>query len=107
MLGWWKEKKEREGEAAGWDRLQREREPTDRWAWSRKSKFKTDSNLTLSKTSLPGLKKSKIKYSCEVFEEGNNFIHSNFFRFKMDFKLNSGNPMSDLGSSKLNKIVRD
>jgi hypothetical protein len=73
---------------------EREREPTDRWAWSRKSKFKTDSNLTLSKTGLRGLKKSKIKYSCEVFEEGNNFIHSNFFRFKMNFKLNSGNQMS-------------
>jgi hypothetical protein len=57
-----------EGEAAGWDWLQREREPTDRRAWSRKSKFKTDSNSTLSKTGVPGLKKSKIKYGYEGFK---------------------------------------
>jgi hypothetical protein len=76
-----------EGEAAGWDRLQREREPTDRRARSRKSKFKTDSNLTLSKTGVPGLKKSKIKYGYEGFKEGNNFLHRNFLRFELYFEL--------------------
>jgi hypothetical protein len=27
------------------------------------------------------------KYGCEGFEEGNNFHHRNFFRFRTDFKL--------------------
>jgi hypothetical protein len=40
------------------------------------------SNFDRSKNGLPELK----KYGCEVFEEGNNFLHHNFFRFEMDFK---------------------
>jgi hypothetical protein len=39
---------------------------------------------------------------------GNNSSHENLSRFGMKFeKKKSGNPMSDLGSSKLNKIARD
>jgi hypothetical protein len=32
------------------------------------------------------LEKFEIKYGCEVFEEGNNFLHRNFFRFEIYFK---------------------
>jgi hypothetical protein len=88
------------GTGSGWDPLagrggrgcrvgpaaERE-EPTDRRAWPRKSKFKTDSNLTISKTGLPGIEKSKIKYVCEVLKEGNNFLHRNFLRFEIYFEL--------------------
>jgi hypothetical protein len=38
---------------------------------------------------LPELKNFEIKYGCEAFEEINHFLHSNFFRFKMDFELKS------------------
>jgi hypothetical protein len=38
---------------------------------------------------------------------GNNSSHGNLSRFGMKLKKKSGNPMSDLGSSKLNKIARD
>jgi hypothetical protein len=34
---------------------------------------------------LPKLKKIEIKYGFEGFEERNNFLHRNFFIFKMDF----------------------
>jgi hypothetical protein len=51
-----------------------------------KTKFKTDSNLTLSKTGLTGLRKFQIKYGCEVFETRSNFLHRNFFRFQVDFE---------------------
>jgi hypothetical protein len=36
--------------------------------------------------SLPELEKFEIKYGCAGFEEGNNFLHRNFFRFEMDCK---------------------
>jgi hypothetical protein len=29
----------------------------------------------------------EIKYGFEGFEERNNFLHRNFFRFKVDFEL--------------------
>jgi hypothetical protein len=29
--------------------------------------------------------KISIKYDCEGFEERNNFLHRNFFRFEMKF----------------------
>jgi hypothetical protein len=32
------------------------------------------------------LKIFEIKYSWEGFEERNNFLHRNFFKFKLDFK---------------------
>jgi hypothetical protein len=32
----------------------------------------------------------EIKYICEVLEEGNNFLHRNFFRFKVGFELKFG-----------------
>jgi hypothetical protein len=45
------------------------------------------SNFGQPKKNLPELKKIEIKYGCEIFEERNNFLHRNFFRFKMDFEL--------------------
>jgi hypothetical protein len=33
------------------------------------------------------LKKFKIKYVFEGFDEGNNFLHRNFSKFEMNFKL--------------------
>jgi hypothetical protein len=39
-----------------------------------------------SKKDLTELEKFKIKYSCVGFEEMNNFLYRNFFRFEMDFK---------------------
>ncbi len=57
---------------------------------------------------LPWFKKFEIKYCFKGFDERNNFLHRNLSRFEMDFKIKkTGNPMSDLGSSKLNKIARD
>jgi hypothetical protein len=47
----------------------------------------THPNFILSKHDFLGIKKFKIKYGCEGFEERNNFLHHNFFRFKMDFEL--------------------
>jgi hypothetical protein len=38
------------------------------------------------KSELPVLENFKIKYEFEVFEERNNFLHRNFFRFKLDFE---------------------
>jgi hypothetical protein len=34
---------------------------------------------------LPGLKNFEIKYGDEGFNERNNFLHRNFFRFEMFF----------------------
>jgi hypothetical protein len=33
------------------------------------------------------LKKIETKYGYEGFEEGNNFLHRNFFRCEMDLEL--------------------
>jgi hypothetical protein len=30
--------------------------------------------------------KNKINYGCEGFEERNNFLHRNFFKFEVDFE---------------------
>jgi hypothetical protein len=52
--------------------------------------FKFISNnfkFDLIKNSLPKLKKIEIKYSCEGFEERNNFLHDNLFSFETDFEL--------------------
>jgi hypothetical protein len=38
------------------------------------------------KDGLPLLEKSQIKYGIEGFEERNNFLHRNFFRFELDFE---------------------
>jgi hypothetical protein len=43
------------------------------------------SNFDQSKNDLPKLKKFEIKYGYEGFEESNNFLDSNFFRFETDF----------------------
>jgi hypothetical protein len=44
-------------------------------------------NFDLFKKDSPELKIFEIKYGCEGFEERNNFIHRNFFRFEMDSEL--------------------
>jgi hypothetical protein len=46
----------------------------------------TRSNFILFKHDLTDIKKFEIKYGCEGFEETNNFLHRNFFRFEMEFK---------------------
>jgi hypothetical protein len=43
-----------------------------------------------SKKNLHELQKIEIKYSSEGFEEGNNFLHRNLFRFEMRFELKFG-----------------
>jgi hypothetical protein len=48
------------------------------------------SNFDQSKKDIPELKKLEIKYSCEVLEEMNNFLHSNIFRFEIGFELKFG-----------------
>jgi hypothetical protein len=35
---------------------------------------------------LPVLRKIEIKFGLEGFEERNNFLHRNFFRFRVDFE---------------------
>jgi hypothetical protein len=35
---------------------------------------------------LPVLEQSQIKYGIEGFEERNNFLHRNFFRFEVNFE---------------------
>jgi hypothetical protein len=59
-----------------------------------KNKFQTDSNhiqillnFNGSKKYPSELKKFEIKYFFEGFDERNNFLHRNLFRFEMDFKL--------------------
>jgi hypothetical protein len=42
--------------------------------------------LVHSKNDLPELEKFEIKYGYEGFEERNNFIHRNFYRFELDLK---------------------
>jgi hypothetical protein len=54
---------------------------------------------------LPSPKKFEIKYGCEWFEEGNNFLHRNFFRFKMDFELKFEESRSIFYCRKLIKIT--
>jgi hypothetical protein len=43
-----------------------------------------------TKKDIPKLKKIEIKYDFERFEEGNNLLHRNFFKFEMDFELKFG-----------------
>jgi hypothetical protein len=53
------------------------------------SKYSKKSNgfkLIRLKDGLPLLEKSQIKYGIEGFEERNNFLHRNFFRFELDFE---------------------
>jgi hypothetical protein len=44
------------------------------------------SNFDRSKHDFPKLKKFEIKYGFQGFDERNNFIHKNVFRFKVDFE---------------------
>jgi hypothetical protein len=50
-------------------------------------KFKSFQTLANPKRTFLSSKKIEIKYGCEIFEERNNFLHRNFFRFKTDFEL--------------------
>jgi hypothetical protein len=56
-------------------------------------------------TNLPELEKFEIKYGFKGFEERNNVLHSNFFRFEMYFELKfrelsmSGNQGKLIGNS--------
>jgi hypothetical protein len=43
-----------------------------------------------SKKDLSTLEIFEIKYGHEVFEQGNNFLHTEFFRFNMDLQLKFG-----------------
>ncbi len=47
----------------------------------------TRSNFILSKLDLHKLEKFEIKYCFKGFDERNNFLHRNFSRFEMDFKI--------------------
>jgi hypothetical protein len=38
------------------------------------------------KDGLPVLENFQVKYGIEGFEERDNFIHRNFFRFELDFE---------------------
>jgi hypothetical protein len=51
--------------------------------------------------------KFQIKYGCEGFQQRNNFLHRNFFIFKMDFELKFGESQSVFEFSNLIKIVRN
>jgi hypothetical protein len=44
------------------------------------------SNLIHSKSDLPYLEIFEIKYNFEGFDERNNFLHRNVFKFKVDFE---------------------
>jgi hypothetical protein len=52
--------------------------------------FKSFQSLTEPKRIFPSSKKFEIKYDFERFEEGNNLLHRNFFKFEMDFELKFG-----------------
>jgi hypothetical protein len=57
---------------------------------SNSNRFKTDlnhSNFDHLKNNLPELEKIELKYDFEGFQEGNNFLHRNVFRFEMYFEL--------------------
>jgi hypothetical protein len=54
------------------------------------SRFKqtlNHSNFNRSKKDLPELENFGLKYDSEDLEKVNNFVHRNFFRFRMNFKL--------------------
>jgi hypothetical protein len=81
------------GGTAAWDRGGG---ATDMWAWPQCWAFERiqigqlNSNsfqLHLIQNGIPELKQFEIKYGREVVEEGNNFLHMNLFRFKMDLDL--------------------
>jgi hypothetical protein len=63
---------------------------------SNSNKVQIVSNFDQSKKDFPKLKFFKIKYGCEYFEERNNFLHRNFFRLGMDFKLKKSEKLLDL-----------
>jgi hypothetical protein len=48
--------------------------------------FQIHSKFHLSKLGLPELKIFEIKYGFEGFEERNNFLYRNFFKFEVDFE---------------------
>jgi hypothetical protein len=50
------------------------------------NKFQILLNFYQSKKDLLELKKIKIKYDCDGFEEMNKFLHRNISKFEMDVK---------------------
>jgi hypothetical protein len=44
------------------------------------------SNLIHSKSDLSGFENFEIKYDFEGFDERNNFLHKNVFKFEVDFE---------------------
>jgi hypothetical protein len=50
------------------------------------NKIQIHPSFDRSKRDLLGLKKFQRKYEIEEFEERNNFIHRNFFKFEVDFE---------------------
>jgi hypothetical protein len=44
-------------------------------------------NFDRSNFDIPEVNKFVIKYEFEYLKKMNNFVHRNFFRFRMDFKL--------------------
>jgi hypothetical protein len=61
------------------------------------------SKFDRSKKDLPKLKKFEIKYGYEGFEEGNNFLHRNFFRLETNFKRK----ITELLGLKFNRIYKN
>jgi hypothetical protein len=68
---------------AGWAVRVEESGTADRWALQ--LQCGAAMKLDQSKTDLRVVKKFEIKYGYEGFEERNNFLHQNLFRFEMDF----------------------
>jgi hypothetical protein len=68
---------------AGWAVRVEESGAADRWALQ--LQCGAAMKLDQSKTDLRVVKKFEIKYGYEGFEERNNFLHQNLFRFEMDF----------------------
>jgi uncharacterized protein YdhG (YjbR/CyaY superfamily) len=71
-----------------WDRVPRVAASIDSNSNSNEiqMEFKSFPKFDQSKKDFPELENFEIKYGCEGFEERNNLIHRNIFRFKMDFK---------------------
>jgi hypothetical protein len=51
------------------------------------NKISNGIDLIQSKDGLHELENFQIKYGCEGFEEKNNILHQNFFRFEIDLEL--------------------
>jgi hypothetical protein len=57
-----------------------------KWSNFNSNNFQIHSNVDRSKHDLHKLEKFERKYDFEWFEERNNFLHRNFFRFEVNFE---------------------